>query len=140
MLNVSYERKQKVAWVAGKEHDPLTLLMGEMEREVDQKIEKEELKQDWNELDKNVSEEMVERMDMQQGSKEIEMNVGLENIEKVAIGQDVKKIGHVVGHALDLISSLSDQDGIEDMDGVEEEDDDDKKRRRAKGRGMDISR
>ena len=52
----------------------------------------------------------------------------------------MKKIGHVVGHALDLISSLSDQDGIEDMDGVEEEDDDDKKRRRAKGRGMDISR
>ena len=140
VLEQAYERKQKVAWIAGKEHDPLTLLMGEMEREVDQKIEKEELKQAWKELDKNVSEEMVERMDMQQGLKEIGMNVGSENIEKVAIGQDVKKIGHVVGHALDLISSLSDQDGIEDMDGVEEEDDDDKKKRRAKGRGMDISR
>ncbi len=44
VLEQAHEKKQKVAWVAGKEHDPLARLMGDMERSVDQKLEKVTLK------------------------------------------------------------------------------------------------
>ena len=76
---------------------------------------------------------------MKQGSKDIGMNVGEAKVEKIAIEQDVKKMGHGVGNALYLISSLSDQDGSEDMGCVEDDDDKDEKKKKMK-RGKGISR
>jgi hypothetical protein len=58
--------------------------------------------------------------------------------EKATIGRSMNKHGYDLEDALDLISSLSDQDDCGSMGVGEDDDDEDPKRRR--GRGMRISR
>jgi hypothetical protein len=148
VIEQAYEREQTVEWVASKENDPLSRLMEEVEQNVeqsvDQKIERVELQKDWNELENNISEEMIANINMKPDVQEIEMKLDEDRIEKVGIDQAIKSIGRGVDYALDLLSSLADQDEGEDLSGMEEDEDEDeifrkKKKGKDKDRGMGIS-
>lgn len=88
-----------------------------------------------SEIHKSLSKQNLEQYFNQDRGLEVDRDIGE---EKATIGRSINKYGYDFADALDLISSLSDQDDCGGMEVVEDDDDEDFKRRR--GRGLRISR